>query len=78
MRLPQWEKRTLRAEAAILSPRICQGSRACGKYTDAALYLLTEHGVFCPQTRDLFSAGSVALRDDDTGGGATAFALCST
>ena len=78
MRLPQWEKRTLRAEAAILSQRICQGSRACGKYTDAALYLLTEHGVFCPQTRDLFSAGSVAFRDDDTGGGATAFALCST
>ena len=69
MRLPQWEKRMLRAEAAIISPRICQGSRVRGKYTDAALYLLTEHGVFCPQTRDLFSAGSVALRDDNTRGG---------
>ena len=39
------------------------------EYTDAALYLLTEHGVFCPQTRDLFSAGSVSLRKDNVRGG---------
>lgn len=60
MRLPQAEKRMLRAEAALLCPQVCRGSRAKGKYNDAALYLLTHHGVFCPQTRDLFSAGSVA------------------
>ena len=33
------------------------------------MYLLTYHGVFCPQARDLFSAGSVALRLDGTRGG---------
>lgn len=60
MRLSREEKRKLRAEAALLSPKICSGSRVKGKYIDAALYLLTHHGVFCPQTRDLFSAGSVA------------------
>lgn len=69
MRLTQPEKRMLRAEAAILSPQICGGSRLRNKYTDAALYLLTHHGVFCPQTRDLFSAGSVALREDSRRGG---------
>lgn len=60
MRLSGAQKRRLRAEAALLSPRICSGPRVKGKYIDAALYLLTHHGVFCPQTRDLFSAGSVA------------------
>jgi hypothetical protein len=30
------------------------------KYTDVAFFLLKFHNVFCPQTRDLFSAGSVA------------------
>ena len=33
------------------------------------MYLLTYHGVFCSQARDLFSAGSVALRLDGTRGG---------
>ena len=33
------------------------------------MYLLTYHGVLCPQARDLFSAGSVALRSDATRGG---------
>ena len=51
------------------APKICQGPRIRDKYIDAALYLLTEHGVFCPQTRDLFSAGSVALRSDSSRGG---------
>lgn len=60
MKLPDSEKRRMRAEAAILCPQICKPSRARNKYTDAALYLLTQHGVFCPQTRDLFTAGSVA------------------
>lgn len=69
MHLPQAEKLRLRAEAALLCPQICKGSRARGKYEDAAMYLLTYHGVFCPQARDLFSAGSVALRTDDTRGG---------
>ena len=40
-----------------------------GKYNDAAIYLLTYHGVLCPQARDLFSAGSVALRSDPKRGG---------
>ena len=69
MHLQQQEKRMLRAEAALLCPQICKGSRARRKYEDAAVYLLTYHGVFCPQARDLFSAGSVALRADDTRGG---------
>lgn len=69
MNIPQDEKRRLRAEAAILCPQICGSPRKKHKYTDAALYLLTYHGVFCPQARDLFSAGSVALRSDQTRGG---------
>lgn len=69
MHLSQADKRTYRAEAALLCPQICKGSRARRKYEDAAIYLLTYHGVFCPQARDLFSAGSVALRADDTRGG---------
>ncbi len=69
MHLTQSEKRMLRAEAALLCPQICKGSRARRKYEDAAIYLLTHHGVFCPQARDLFSAGSVALRADGTRGG---------
>ncbi len=65
----QAEKRKYRAEAALLSPQVCKGSRARGKYEDAAMYLLTYHGVFCPQARDLFTAGSVALRADQERGG---------
>lgn len=67
--LPQEEKRKLRAEAAILSPQICKGSHGPSKYIDPALYLLTQYGVFCYQARDLFSAGSVALRKDGRRGG---------
>lgn len=69
MKLTQEEKRKFRAEAAIIAPQICKGSRSRGKYIDASLYLLTQHGVFCPQARDLFSAGSVALRNDSRRGG---------
>jgi len=69
MRLNQEEKRRLRAEAALLCPQIVKPSRTRDKYTDAVIYLLTYHGVLCPQARDLFSAGSVALRSDGTRGG---------
>lgn len=33
------------------------------------MFLLTYYGILCPQARDLFSAGSVALRADGTRGG---------
>lgn len=60
MNLPKDEKRKLRAEAALLCPEVVAPSRTPHKYDRAALYILTAHGVFCPQTRDLFTAGSVA------------------
>lgn len=69
MDLPTREKRKLRAEAALLCPQIVGSSRTRKKYNDAAIYLLTYHGVMCPQARDLFSAGSVALAGDQTRGG---------
>lgn len=69
MNLEQDEKRRLRAEAALLCPWIVKPSRSKKKYEDAAIYLLTYHGVLCPQARDLFSAGSVALRSDAVRGG---------
>ncbi len=69
MRLPQAEKRRLRAEAALLCPQIVGGSRVRDKYNDAVSYLMTYRGVLCPQARDLFSAGSVALRANAKRGG---------
>ena len=69
MHLPQEDKRRLRAEAALLCPQIVKPSRTRNKYNDAVQFLLTYHGVLCPQARDLFSAGSVALRSDSTRGG---------
>ena len=69
MALDQEEKRRLRAEAALLCPWVVKPSRAKKKYDDAAMYLLTYRGVLCPQARDLFSAGSVAMRADKTRGG---------
>ena len=36
---------------------------------DAAISLLSYHGVLCHQARDLFSAGSVANPDNDDNGG---------
>jgi hypothetical protein len=69
MGLDQTEKRKLRAEAALLCPQVVKPSRTKKKYDDAALYLITYHGVLCSQARDLFSAGSVALRADQTRGG---------
>ena len=58
--LPANEKTKLRAEAALMCPQIFKGSRQKGKYDQAAIYLLTQHGVVAPQIRDLFTAGSVA------------------
>lgn len=67
--LPPEEKKRLRAEAALLCPQIVGGSRVRNKYIDVALYLLTYHGVLASNTRDMFSAGSVALERDATRGG---------
>lgn len=69
MNLEQEEKRRFRAEAALLCPQIVKPSRSKNKYDDVVLYLLTYHGVLCPQARDLFSAGSVALRTSSERGG---------
>lgn len=63
MRLSAQEKKKLRAEAALLCPEVVKPSRTRNKYDRAALYILTVHGVFCPQTRDLFTAGSVAGKE---------------
>jgi hypothetical protein len=60
MHLPMTEKLRLRAEGALLFPQICQGGRVRDKYNDVAFFFLKYHSVFCPQTRDLYSAGSVA------------------
>ncbi len=63
------EKTKMRAEAALVCPKIVQSGRSRDKYDDAVLYLLTYHGVLCHQARDLFSAGSVANPDNDDNGG---------
>lgn len=68
-KLPIEEKTKLRAEAALLCPKIVQSGRSRDKYDDAVLYLLTYHGVLCHQARDLFSAGSVANPENDNKGG---------
>jgi hypothetical protein len=68
-RLEQAERRKLRAEAALLCPQIVSSGSSRKKYQDVAMFLLTYHGVIAPQTRDLFSAGSVALRANAERGG---------
>lgn len=68
-KLSMEEKIKMRAEAALLCPKIVQSGRSRDKYDDAVLYLLTYHGVLCHQARDLFSAGSVANPDNDDEGG---------
>lgn len=67
--LPHDKKIRLRAEAALVSPRIVCSGRAKQKYDNAVLYLMTYHGVLCHQARDLFSAGSVANADNKERGG---------
>jgi hypothetical protein len=67
--LDEPEKIRLRAEAILLCPQIASPSRTPHKYDDVALFMLTYHGVLCHQTRDMFSAGSVANpKNDDSGG----------
>lgn len=68
-RLSSEEKIQCRAEAALLCPQIVKGSRVKGKYDDVTMYLLTYRGILCNQARDLFTAGSVAMRSDQTRGG---------
>ena len=63
MSLTKPEKIKLRAEGALLFPEIVAGSRVKDKYNDVAFFFLRYHNVFCPQTRDLFSAGSVAGKE---------------
>lgn len=70
------EKTKLRAQAALLCPKIVQSGRIRDKYDDVVLFLLTYHGVLAHQARDLFSAGSVANpKNDDNGGVYIAMAL---
>ncbi len=52
------EKDRLRAEALALCPQVFSGSRS--KYDDAALFLITYHGILLSNARDLCSAGSAA------------------
>lgn len=61
------QKRQYRAECALLCPEIVKGSRERSKYDRAGLYLITQHGVYAPQLRDLFSAGSVGARKGQRG-----------
>lgn len=68
-KLPDHEKKRLRAEAVLLCPGIVRSGRARDKYDDVALYLLTYHGVLTTNARDLFSAGSVANPNNDDNGG---------
>jgi len=63
------EKTLLRAEAALLCPKIVDSGRSRNKYDDMVLYLLTYHGIICHQARDLFSAGSVANPNNVDEGG---------
>lgn len=68
-KLPIEEKKRLRAEAVLLCPEIVSSGRSKNKYDDVVLYLLTYHGVLAHQTRDMFSAGSVANPNNDNKGG---------
>jgi hypothetical protein len=63
MHLSPAEKTKLRAQGALLFPQIVAGSRVKDKYNDVAFFFLKYHNVFCPQTRDLYSAGSVAGKE---------------
>lgn len=67
--LAEDEKKRLRAEAILLCPQIVKSGGARHKYDDVALFMLTYYGVLCHQTRDMFSAGSVANPQNDDAGG---------
>ena len=63
MKLEKPLKTRLRAEGALLFPKIVGGSRVKDKYNEVAFFFLKYHNVFCPQTRDLYAAGSVAGKE---------------
>ena len=63
MSLPKWEKTRLRAEGALLCPQVVGGPRDKQKYNEVAFFFLRYKNVFCPQTRDLFTAGSVVGKE---------------
>ena len=65
--LPGAEKRIFRAEATLLCPEVVQSGAKRDKYDNAGLYLITQHGVFAPQLRDPFSAGSVGAKSGKRG-----------
>jgi hypothetical protein len=64
--LSRQEKSVLRAEAAIVCPEVFapgkggQNKQKTASYAKAAIYWLRYHGVFAGNSRDVFSAGSVA------------------
>jgi hypothetical protein len=66
--LTEAEKAVLRAEVALLFPEIVKTGRSKTKYENVAFYLLEQHNVLSHQTRDLFSAGSVANVKNDAPG----------
>jgi hypothetical protein len=63
MGLSAKEKIKLRAEGTLLFPAVVSGGRVKNKYNEAAFYFLRYRNVFCPQMRDLFTAGSVAGKE---------------
>ena len=54
------EQIRIRAEASLLFPRIVAPGHDRAKYDGVVFYVLNNHNVICRQSRDLFSAGSVA------------------
>lgn len=63
MNLTDEEKTMIRAQCVLLFPDVLGGKRKRGKYKDVPFFLLKYHNVIAPQTRDLFSAGSVAGKE---------------
>ncbi len=68
-KLTQKEKIRYRAESSVLCPQIVKSGRVKGKYDDVTMFLLTYYGILCNQARDLFTAGSVAMRGSQERGG---------
>ena len=64
--LSDGDKLKMRAETAILCPEIVKPSRTLNKYDAALHFLITYRGVLAG--RDMFSAGSVGMKDGVRGG----------
>ena len=60
------EKIKMRAEAAVLCPQIVAPSRTPHKYDAAFHFLISHHGILA--ARDMFTAGSVGMKDGMRGG----------